>query len=81
MNNRIPPSEKISKEIKGLIGKLDSQIDNEDLLGRILKLGMAKIVQETSEEETKECLGRDYYQRERTNEHKGYRNAPYLIRG
>ena len=47
MNNRIPPSEKISKEIKQLIGKLDQRFSNEDLLGRILKLGMAKIVQWT----------------------------------
>ena len=75
MNNRIPPSEKISKEIKQLIEKLDQRFSNEDLLGRILKLGMAKIVQETLEEETKEYLGRDYYQREETAEHKGYRNG------
>jgi len=33
MNNRIPPSEKISKEIKQLIGKLDQRFSNEDLLG------------------------------------------------
>ena len=50
MNTRIAPSEKISKEIKQLIEKLDQRFSNEDLLGRILQLGMAKIVQETLEE-------------------------------
>jgi transposase-like protein len=75
MNTRIAPSEKISKEIKRLIEKLDQRFGNEDLLGRILQLGMAKIVQETLEEETKEYLGRDYYQRKETAEHQGYRNG------
>jgi len=74
-NNRIPPSERISKEIKGLIERLDQQFSNEELLGKILKLGMKKMVQEMLEEETKEYLGRDYYQREGTNEPKGYRNG------
>lgn len=75
MNNRIPPSEKISKEIKELIEKLSQESSNEDILGKILKLGMKKIVQEMLEEETKEYLGRDYYQREEMDEHTGYRNG------
>jgi len=36
---------------------------------------MAKIVQEILEEEIKEYLGRDYYQRKETDKHKGYRNG------
>ena len=56
MNNRIPPSEKISKEIKGLIEKLDEKASNEDILGRVLKLGMEKIIQESLEEEAKQYL-------------------------
>lgn len=75
MNNRIPPSEKISKEIKGLIEKLDEKASNEDILGRVLKLGMEKIIQESLEEEAKQYLGRDYYQREAIDEHNGYRNG------
>jgi hypothetical protein len=40
---RIPPSERISKEISELVTKLEAGEKNKVILGKILELGMRKI--------------------------------------
>ncbi len=41
MNNRIPPSEKISKEIKELIGELDQRFSKVNSISRSLRYRIA----------------------------------------
>jgi putative transposase len=70
---RIPPSERISKEIMEIIGNLSEQGNNQKLLGQLMQLSMRKLVQEVLEKEVEEYLGRGYY--EHTETRKGYRNG------
>jgi transposase-like protein len=70
---RIPPSERISKEIMELIQNLTEHGNNQKLLGQLMQLSMRKLVQELLEKEVKEYLGRSYY--EHGEKGKGYRNG------
>jgi transposase-like protein len=69
---RIPPSERISKEIMEIIQNL-TEHNNQKLLGQLMQLSMRKLVQELLEKEVQEYLGRAYYEHGETQ--KGYRNG------
>ena len=72
--NRIPPSERIQKQIEALLqGDWE---DKEDLVTKLLMLGTQRLAQEMLEQETTDYLGRDHYKRrEGDQEHRGYRNG------
>ena len=72
-DKRIPPSEKISKEIMGTIQTLSEHSSNKKLLGRLAELSLRKLVQELLEEEVQEYIGKDYY--EHGDSRQGYRNG------
>ena len=69
---KILPSERISNEIFDLLQK-GSQSE-EDLLSQLVQKSVKKLMQEILEQEVKDYLGRDYYQRDPENG-KGYRNG------
>ncbi len=66
------PSERISNEISELID--NGCYQSEDLLSLLIKKSVAKIIQETLEQEISDYLGRDYYQR-KPDAVTGYRNG------
>jgi putative transposase len=72
--NRIPPSERIQKQIEALLqGNWE---DKEDLITKLLMLGTQRLTQEMLEQEVTDYLGRDHYERREDNqEHRGYRNG------
>lgn len=70
---RIPPSEKISKEILETISNLDANSSNQKLLGQLMQLSMRKLVQELLEKEVEKHIGRGYYQQGEVRN--GYRNG------
>jgi len=70
---RIPPSERISKEIMEIIQNLSNQENNQKLLGQLMQLSMRKLVQELLEKEVEEYLGRSYYEHGEMG--RGYRNG------
>ncbi len=81
-NNKILPSERISNEIRNLFSPESSAEGMEnvksltnDFLSALIKKSTIKILQEALEEEVKDYLGRDYYERKPESEFKGYRNG------
>jgi putative transposase len=72
--NRIPPSEKIRKQINRIMqGDWENE---EDLITKLLHLGAQRIAQEVLEQEVTDYLGRDHYEHQREGqEHRGYRNG------
>ena len=57
---RIPPSERIRKQLDEL---LDNGLEGQDnLVGTLVQLGAQLVVQELLERETTERLGRGHYQ-------------------
>lgn len=72
--NRIPPSEKIRKQISQL---MQGDWENEEgLITKLLHLGAQRIAQEVLEQEVTDYLGRDHYEhRDANQEHSGYRNG------
>ena len=72
--NRIPPSERIQKQIEDLLqGTLAEQ---EELVTKLLMLGAQRLAQEALEQEVSDHLGRGHYERrEADEEHHGYRNG------
>jgi transposase-like protein len=72
--NRIPPSERIRKELDQLLNEgLEGQ---ENLLSTLVRLGAQLMVQEMLERETTEQLGRAHYQHRKPGEPlRGYRNG------
>ena len=70
---RIPPSERLSKEILKLVQELKLEGGNQQLLGKILELGIRKFIQELLEEEIEQHIGKRYY--EHGKERNGYRNG------
>ena len=72
--NRIPPSERIQKQIDDLFhGNWESK---EDLIGKLIMLGTQHLAQEMLEQEVTDYLGRDHYERrDEEQEHLGYRNT------
>ena len=73
MNNKVKPSEVFSKTIHQL---LNGEQPSEEILSNLLRLGAQRILQEATEAEVDEFLGRGWYQRaEDPGEHRGYRNG------
>jgi putative transposase len=72
--NRIPPSERIQKQIDAL---LDGEWANGDeLVTKLILLGAQHLGQELLEQEVTDYLGRGHYERrEESNENSGYRNG------
>jgi len=70
---RIPPSERISKEIMGIIQNLEGHRSNQKLLGELMQLSMRKLIQELLEKEIQEHIGKAYY--EHGEDRAGYRNG------
>lgn len=72
-NKRLPPSKKIDNEINKLLYNLGEDVTPKDVLGKLVKLAMEKIIQEILENEVSDFTGRDYYKHnQKTN---GYRNG------
>ena len=72
--NRIPPSERIQKQIDELLE--GNWKDSDDLVTRLIHLGAQHLAQEMLEEEVTDYLGRGHYERREDNEeHLGYRNG------
>lgn len=58
---RIPPTEQIDNEIKKLRYNLGEEDSPKDFLGKLIRLGMQRIVQEILETEVQDHIGRGYY--------------------
>jgi len=72
--NRIPPSERIQKQIDALLE--GEWTDGEDLVTKLILLGAQHLGQEMLEQEVTDYLGRGHYERrEESNENRGYRNG------
>jgi transposase-like protein len=72
---RVPPSERIGKEIEELLNK-GLQGDGGDLTSNLVRLGAQRLLQELLEQELTEFLGRGHYQRRAHGEElRGYRNG------
>jgi putative transposase len=72
-NRRIPPSERISKEIMEIIQNL-TEHNNQKLLGQLMQLSIRKLIQESRfTGEVQEYLGKAYYEHGETR--RGYRNG------
>jgi len=72
--NRIPPSERIQKQIDALLE--GNWTDGEDFVTKLILLGAQHLGQEMLEQEVTDYLGRSHYERrEKSNEHRGYRNG------
>jgi transposase-like protein len=74
---RIPPSERISKEILDIIQHLSEHTSNQKLLGQLMQLSMKKLVHELLEKEIQEYIGKAYYEHgaDRTGYRNGYKPA------
>jgi len=72
-NKRIPPSERISKEILDIMQNLSEHTSNQKLLGQLMQLSMRKLIQELLEKEVQEHIGKAYYQQ--GDSRAGYRNG------
>ncbi|MTI87401.1 MAG: IS256 family transposase [Balneolaceae bacterium] len=73
MSKKVKPSERVNKAIEEL---LDGSPSSDDLLTELIRLGAERILQEASEGEVDEFLGRGWYERGREEqEHNGYRNG------
>lgn len=69
---KLPPSERISKEISELLEKGYS--GSEGMLAVLIKKSVQKVLSKILEEEVKDFLGRDYYERSEALP-RGYRNG------
>jgi transposase-like protein len=74
---RIPPSERLSKQILELMQNLNTNGNNQELLSKLMQLSMRKTVQEILEQETSEHIGKEYYEqgRDRSGHRNGYKPA------
>ncbi|MCD6228578.1 MAG: transposase [Candidatus Omnitrophica bacterium] len=70
---RIPPSERITKEILDIIQNLNEYSSNQRLLGQLMQLSMRKLLQELLEKEIQDYIGKAYY--EHGDSRAGYRNG------
>ena len=77
---KLPPSQKMRKEIEEILKGVPEDLDNRDILEEIIRKGAAIVLQEMLEQEVTEFLGREHYQRGGLR--KGYRNGyePYRIK-
>ena len=76
-NKRIPPTAKIDNEINKLKYSLGEDEKPKDVLGKLVDLGMRRIIQEILEKEVQEYIGQAYYKHGETrNGHRnGYENS------
>jgi putative transposase len=73
---RIPPSQKIRQRINALLHQGIDEADEGEITTTVIRLGVERLIQEMLEEEVKDYLGRDHYQRRSADqEHRGYRNG------
>ena len=74
MNSKVKPSQVLSKTIENL---LNGSQPTDELLTDLLRLGAERILQQTTEAEVDEFLGRGWYQRsdDQGEGHRGYRNG------
>ena len=70
--SRILPSEQLKQEIEDLLAGRSEGAEN--LLSELIRKGTQKLLQESLEQEAKDHLGRDYYERKACDS-KGYRNG------
>jgi len=70
---KILPSERISNEICELLSAGTSS--NEDLLSVLVRQSFKKMVQEILEQEIRDYLGRDYFERKIEKANPGHRNG------
>lgn len=79
MKNKVKPSEVLNNTIQNLI---NGSQHTDELLTDLLRLGAERILQETTEAEVDEFLGRGWYQRsqDHQSEHRGYRNGYTPVR-
>jgi hypothetical protein len=72
--NRIPPSERIQKQIDALLE--GERANGDELVTKLTILGAQHLGQEMLEQEVTDYLGRGHYERrEESNENCGYRNG------
>ena len=69
---KVPPSEKLRKEIEGILSGQVSE--DEDVLGLLIERSLKMVFQRILEQEVGDYLGRDYYERG-TGNRKGHRNG------
>jgi transposase-like protein len=74
---RIPPSERLSKNILELVQNLSSNGNNQELLSKLMQLSMRKTIQEILEQEATEHIGKGYYEQgqNRSGHRNGYKPA------
>jgi hypothetical protein len=70
---RIPPSERLSKQILDLMQNLNTNGNNQELLNKLMQLSMRKTIQEILEQEVSEHIGKGYY--EQGDNRNGHRNG------
>lgn len=78
MKDNLLPSEEMSKAIEEMIAQMRAGQTSEtasDLVGSLMRRGMARILQESLEEEVTDFLGRPRYERADEPARKGYRNG------
>ena len=69
---KVPPSEKLRKEIDEI---LSGQVgEDEDVLGSLIERSLKMVFQRILEQEVRDYLGRDYYERG-TGNRRGHRNG------
>lgn len=73
MKEKLTPSEQISNEIHQLLQR-GTDGEERDFMSELMVLGFKQIIQRFVEEEVKDYLGRDRYDRRQTDQ-KGYRNG------
>jgi transposase-like protein len=69
---KVPPSEKLRKEIDEILAGNGSE--DEDVLGALIERSLKMVFQRILEQEVRDYLGRDYYERG-TGVRKGHRNG------
>jgi transposase-like protein len=72
--HKVPPSEKLRKEIDAVLSGEVLEGEKEELLGSILEKSVQLIVQKVVEQEVDDYLGRGYYQRDAASR-PGHRNG------
>ena len=72
--HKVPPSEKLRKEIDAIVSGDVMENEKVDLLGTVIEKSVKLIVQKVLEQEVEDYLGRGYYQRE-ADSRPGHRNG------
>jgi putative transposase len=73
---RIPPSQQVRQRIYDVLHQGINEAEESEITTTVIRLGVERLIQEMLEEEVKDYLGRDHYQRrDPDQEHRGYRNG------